>query len=213
MKPAPILATLLALAIPATTPADPPRVVLETTKGSMTLELLPEVAPRHVEQFLRLVGDGWYDGKEMYRVVAGHVVQFGDGGENDQPTLAAELSDRPHVVGAVGLARDEDPDSGATEVYIALAPRPHLDGRYTVFGQVTEGLDVLAAIGAVPVVEKWEGESEPRVAFHRPVEPVVIERARAVVEGAETAGEDDMPAEAAGAAEPPDAATPPPSPR
>lgn len=207
---------LLALALAApvfTTPALADRVlangaageraVLETTLGTMTIELYPEVAPRTVEHFRRLVDEGWYDGKPFYRVVAGHVIQAGDGGENDQPTVPAEFNERPHGVGAVGLARDEDPDSGSTEIYVCLAPRPHLDGRYTVFGQVVDGLDVLAAIGAVPVEEKWLGDEEPRVAFHEPLEPVVIERARLVA-----AGGDPASAEPA-ADEPADGATPP----
>jgi cyclophilin family peptidyl-prolyl cis-trans isomerase len=216
----PLLA--LALALPAAAsdsaalnstapaaPAAPERVVLDTTAGTMTIELFPEVAPRTVAHFRRLVGEGWYDGKPFYRVVAGHVIQAGDGGENDEPTVPAEFNERPHVVGAVGLARDEDPDSGSTEFYVCLAPRPHLDGRYTVFGQVVEGLDVLAAIGAVPVEEKWLGDEEPRVAFHQPLEPVVIERARLVggegrPEGAEPpAGAPAEPAPADPAAEPP----------
>lgn len=195
----PLLA--LALALPAAAsetaaPAAAERVVLDTTLGTMTIELFPEVAPRTVAHFRRLVGEGWYDGKPFYRVVAGHVIQAGDGGENDQPTVPAEFNERPHVVGAVGLARDEDPDSGSTEFYVCLAPRPHLDGRYTVFGQVVEGLDVLAAIGGAPVVEKWLGDEEPRVAFHEPVEPVVIERARLVAGGGEPAAGE------AGAADP-----------
>lgn len=176
-----------ALAAPAAGPTPEPvaaeRAVIETSLGTMTIELYPEVAPRTVAHFRRLVGEGWYDGKPFYRVVAGHVAQAGDGGENDQPTVPAEFNERPHVVGAVGLARDEDPDSGSTEFYVCLAPRPHLDGRYTVFGQVVEGLDVLAAIGAVPVEEKWLGDEEPRVAFHEPLEPVVIERAWLVDDG------------------------------
>jgi cyclophilin family peptidyl-prolyl cis-trans isomerase len=188
------LATLLALAAPAlaetTATAAAERAVLETSLGTMTIELFPEVAPRTVEHFRRLVGEGWYDGKPFYRVVAGHVIQAGDGGENDQPTVPAEFNERAHVVGAVGLARDDDPDSGSTEIYVCLAPRPHLDGRYTVFGQVVEGLDVLAAIGAVPVEEKWLGDEEPRVAFHEPVEPVVIERAWLVDGGGDPAADE-----------------------
>lgn len=187
------------------------RLVLETTMGTMTIQLLPEVAPKTVAQVRRLVAAGWYDGKPFYRVVAGHVIQAGDGGENDEPTVPAEFSDRPHVVGAVGLARDEDPDSGGTEIYVCLAPRPHLDGRYTIFGQVVEGLDVLAAIGAVAVREKWLGDEEPRVAFHEPVEPVVIERARLLAGGAadggaadgETAGADGSPPAGEAAPAPP----------
>jgi len=202
----PLLALALALpaaaALESAAPAAPDaaeRVVLDTTVGTMTIELYPEVAPRTVAHFRRLVGEGWYDGKPFYRVVAGHVIQAGDGGENDQPTVPAEFNERPHVVGAVGLARDEDPDSGSTEFYVCLAPRPHLDGRYTVFGQVVEGLDVLAAIGAAPVVEKWLGDEEPRVAFHEPVEPVVIERAWLVAGGGEPAAGEAGAAEGDGA--------------
>lgn len=198
----------LALATPALADhAAGERVVLETTMGAMTIELYPEVAPRTVEHFRRLVDEGWYDGKPFYRVVAGHVIQAGDGGENDQPTVPAEFNERPHGVGAVGLARDDDPDSGSTEIYLCLAPRPHLDGRYTVFGQVVDGLDVLAAIGAVPVEEKWLGDEEPRVAFHEPLEPVVIERARLVAAGGDPAAAE--PAADEPAADPADAPTPP----
>jgi cyclophilin family peptidyl-prolyl cis-trans isomerase len=160
----------------AAAPAAAGTVVVDTTLGRMVIALDEEAAPRTVAQFRRLVAAGWYDGRPFYRVVAGHVIQAGDGGENDQPTVPGEFG-LPHGVGAVGLARDEDPDSGSTEFYVCLAPRPHLDGRYAVFGQVVEGLEVLAAIGAVAVTEKWLGEGEPRVAFHEPVEPVEIERA------------------------------------
>ncbi|HEX2252892.1 MAG TPA: peptidylprolyl isomerase [Thermoanaerobaculia bacterium] len=147
--------------------------VLETSLGTMKFRLFPEEAPRTVAQFRRLVEDGFYDGKPFYRVVAGHVIQAGDGGENDQPTVPGEFGGHPHVPGALGLARDVDPDSGSTEIYVCLAPRPHLDGRYAVFGQLVEGFDTLEAIGAVEVEERWEGE----VAFHEPREPVRIERA------------------------------------
>ena len=152
-------------------------VVLDTTMGRMVLELLPETAPKTVANFRRLVEEGFYDGLPFYRVVAGHVAQAGDGGENDQPTVPGEFGGPPHETGVVGLARDEDPDSGSTEFYVTLAPRPHLDGRYAVFGRVVEGLDVLERIGAVEVTEKWLGD-ENQVAFHEPKTPIVIERAR-----------------------------------
>jgi len=152
-------------------------VVLDTTMGRMVLELLPEVAPQTVASFRRLVEAGFYDGLRFYRVVAGHVAQAGDGGENDRPKVPGEFGGPPHETGVVGLARDEDPDSGSTEFYITLAPRHHLDGRYAVFGRVVEGLDVLERIGAVEVTEKWVGDESP-VAFHEPKTPIVIERAR-----------------------------------
>lgn len=159
---------------PAEAPAVTEQVVVfETTLGTMTVELLDDVAPKTVAQVKRLVAEGFYDGVAIYRVVDGHVIQFGDGGENDQPTVPAELAGPKHTLGVVGLARDQDPDSGNTELYICLADRPHLDGAYATFGRVVEGLDTLVAIGKVPVDEKWDGQ----VAMHVPKEPVTIVKA------------------------------------
>lgn len=147
--------------------------VLETSMGTMVFRFFEEEAPLTTANFKKLVREGFYDGQPFYRVVAGHVIQAGDGGENDHPTVPGEFGAHPHVTGAVGLARDEDPDSGSTEIYVCLASRPHLDGSYAVFGLLIEGFDVLARIGAVAVTEKYVGS----VAFHEPKEPVVIERA------------------------------------
>jgi cyclophilin family peptidyl-prolyl cis-trans isomerase len=147
--------------------------VLETSMGTMVFRFFEEAAPLTVRNFKTLVREGFYDGKEFYRVVAGHVIQAGDGEGTERPTVKGEFGAHPHVVGAVGLARDEDPDSGSTEFYICHAARPHLDGRYAVFGLLVEGFDVLESIGNVEVEEVWLGE----VAFHKPKEPVLIERA------------------------------------
>lgn len=156
-------------------------VVLETSMGTMKVRLFRDAAPQTVAAFVDLVEDGFYDGTEFYRVVSGHVIQFGDGGENDRPTVPFEArkpeeGGRPHLKGAVGLARDSDPDSGSTEVYVCHAPRPHLDGNYTVFGELAAGMEVLDAIAAVPVDEEWLGD-EGQIAFHTPKQPVTIERA------------------------------------
>ncbi|MBZ0112672.1 MAG: peptidylprolyl isomerase [Thermoanaerobaculia bacterium] len=151
-------------------------VVLDTSLGTLVIELAEEGAPQTVANFKRLVAEGFYDGLPFYRVVAGHVVQAGDGGENDQPTVPGEFGVLPHVNGVVGLARGEAEDSGSTEFYICVAPRPHLDGRYATFGRVVEGLDVLAAIAAVEVEEQWLNDGQ--VAFHKPLTPVLIESAR-----------------------------------
>lgn len=151
--------------------------VLETSLGTLVFRLFEDEAPRTVAQFERLVREGFYDGLPFYRVVAGHVIQAGDGGENDQPTVPLEPGAHPHVAGALGLARDTDPHSGSTEIYVCLEPRPHLDGEYTVFGLLTEGYDVLRQIGAVEVDERWVGD-DGDVAFHEPKEPVLIETAR-----------------------------------
>ena len=150
--------------------------VLETSKGTMVIRFFDQGAPETVANFKRLVREGFYDGLPFYRIVAGHVIQAGDGGENDKPLVKGEFGAYPHVTGAVGLARDEDPDSGSTEFYICHAPRPHLDGRYAVFGLVIEGLDVLDAIGNVEVIEDWVGEKKT-IAFHKPKEPVLILKA------------------------------------
>ncbi len=148
--------------------------VLETSRGTMVFRLFEAEAPLTTANFKALVAEGFYDGLPFYRVVKGHVIQAGDGGENGRPTVKGEFGAHPHVTGALGLARDADPDSGSTEIYVCHAPRPHLDGRYAVFGLLIEGFDVLEAVGNVEVEERWDGE----VAFHRPIEPVVIERAR-----------------------------------
>ena len=149
--------------------------ILETNYGLMTFKFFEKEASNTCFHFQKLSREGFYNGKHFYRVVKGHVIQAGDGGENDYPTVKAEFNTNPHLEGTVGLARDEDPDSGSTEFYICLAPRPHLDGKYTVFGQLEEGYDVLRKIGNVEVKEQYVGEA--RIAFHSPLEPVIIHNA------------------------------------
>ena len=129
-----------------------------------------------VDKFKNLVNDGFYDSLTFYRVVKDHVIQAGDGGENDIPTVVAEFNEYPHVVGTVGLARSEDPNSGSTEFYICHVPRPHLDGKYTVFGQLMDGYDVLENIANVEILEQFVGD-EGNIAFHTPKEPVIILKA------------------------------------
>jgi len=169
----PLLAAALLCGFPASAEdAEVEVCVLETSLGTMVFRFFDE-APRTSAHFKELVREGFYDGLPFYRVVAGHVIQAGNFDGLPKRTVDAEVGAHPHLAGTVGLARDEDPDSGSTEVYICLAPRPHLDGRYSVFGQLVEGYDVLAAIGKVEVVEKFlDG-----VAFHEPKEPVVIRHA------------------------------------
>ena len=158
-------------------PAPPPAevAVLETSQGTMVFQLFEKDAPKTVANFKALVREGFYDGRPFYRVVAGHVIQTGDGGENGRPTVPDEFNSHPHVAGALGLAHAAEPNSGKTEIYVCLAPRPHLDGRFTVFGQIVEGMDVLEKIGKVPVNEKF---LEGGVAFHEPKEPVILRKAR-----------------------------------
>ena len=151
--------------------------VFETNHGDLVFKFFPDGAPKTVAQMQQLIRDGWYDGKTFYRVVSGHVIQAGDVEGADAPNVPGEFGAHPHVRGAVGLARDADPDSGTTEIYICHAPRPHLDGNYAVFGLLIDGFDVLDSIAETEVEEKWVGD-EGQVAFHEPKEPVVIKAAR-----------------------------------
>ena len=148
--------------------------VLETSLGTMVFEFYEADAPNTAAQFKTLVRNGFYDGKDFYRVVRGHVIQAGGG---DAPKLPPEFNARPHIFGTLGLGRTADEWSGDSEFYVCVAARPYLDGRYTVFGRLIEGFEVLERIAAVPVEERWEGE-ERRMAMHKPLEPVIIRSAR-----------------------------------
>lgn len=150
--------------------------VIKTNYGNMQFRFFDDAAPLTTAQFKKLVNEGFYDSLTFYRVVKNHVIQAGTNIDNDIPTIHAEFNQFPHVVGTVGLARSEDPNSGSTEFYICLVPRPHLDGKYTVFGQLMEGYNVLENIGNTEIVEQFVGEDK-NIAFHTPKEPVIILKA------------------------------------
>lgn len=127
-----------------------PHMVIVLDTGKIDIELRPDKAPRHVARMRELANSGFYDGLTVVRVAPGHVVQAGDpdfdGTGGSGQTIKAEFTDLKHLRGAVGMARDEDPDSGDSQFYICLADRPHLDGHYTVFGQVVSGMEILDAL-------------------------------------------------------------------
>jgi len=137
------------------------RAVLETPLGSITVEFFPDRAPNHVRQFLRLAQAGVYDGTAFHRVVKGFVIQGGfmptrreppdDKQETYIRTLQPEFNDTPHDRGTLSMARGDDPASATSSFFIVLARTPALDGRYTVFGRVIAGLDVVEKIEAQPV--------------------------------------------------------------
>ncbi len=156
--------------------------------GTMVFEFFEADAPKTAAQIKDLVRKGYYDGKDFYRVVRGHVIQTGGG---DAPKLPPEFNARPHIFGTVGLGRTEDEGSGDSEFYICIAARPYLDGRYTVFGRLVEGFEVLEKIAAVPIEEKWEGPG--RMAMHKPVEPVVIRKARIETRDPAATGRESFP--------------------
>lgn len=118
--------------------------------GVIKLELYPDVAPNHCAALVDLIQKGYYDGLNFHRVVPGFVVQGGcpkgNGSGGPGYTLKAEFNERPHLTGSLAMARTPDPDSAGSQFYICLAPQPGLDREYTVFGQTTEGMDLVKQI-------------------------------------------------------------------
>jgi cyclophilin family peptidyl-prolyl cis-trans isomerase len=137
--------------------------VVTTDLGSFRFEFAPDKAPKHVEQFIRLARQGYYDGSAFHRVVSNGIIQGGDpllrnpgtpknlwgtGGLN---LLASEFSDLKHERGIVSTARiPNKPDSDGSQFFICVVPQPSLDGQFTTFGRVTEGMDVVERISQVP---------------------------------------------------------------
>ncbi len=131
-----------------------PVVILETTEGTIELELFPEVAPAHVANFLELANKGFYNGVIFHRVIDGFMIQGGDptgtGGGDSGKRLKAEFNDSLHHAGTLAMARANDPNSASCQFYICLAPQPMLDKKYTVFGKTIKGFDVVQKIGKTP---------------------------------------------------------------
>lgn len=124
--------------------------VIETNKGSITFKFYKEDAPNTVDNFVKLVEKNFYDGLTWHRVVPGFVIQGGcpkgDGTGGPGYNVKAEFNSRPHLIGTVAMARAMDPDSAGSQFYICLGAQPSLDNKYTVFGQVSEGQDVVNSI-------------------------------------------------------------------
>ena len=137
------------------------RAVLETSLGNVTLQFFPDKAPNHVRNFLRLAASGFYDGTAFHRVVKGFVIQGGFLPTRSDPIditqeryvrkLQPEFNDTAHDKGTVSMAHGEDPASADTSFFIVTARASALDGKYTAFGRVADGIDVVEKLEAVPV--------------------------------------------------------------
>lgn len=153
-----------------------PRLTFETAKGSFTIVTFPKEAPQTVEQVVRLVESGFYDGLAFHRVVPGFVAQVGDPATRTLPvddpkvgrggsgkTLPPEFPGQrvKHLTGTVGMARGKAPGSADSQFYVTLAPVDHLNRQYTVFGQVIRGMEVLRAIEAGDTITKATVSSRP----------------------------------------------------
>jgi peptidylprolyl isomerase len=124
--------------------------VMETEKGTLAFEMYPGVAPLTVARICELIKSGFFNGIVFHRVVADFVVQAGDptgsGEGGSGRTIAAEFSHLHYIRGSVGMARDDDINSNDSQFFICISEQPHLDGKYTLFGQVLRGAEVLDKI-------------------------------------------------------------------
>lgn len=138
-----------------------PIALLHTTYGRIAVKFFPAAAPKHVEAFQKLVQEGFYDGVRFHRVIPGFMIQGGDpnsksgdrsmhgtGGPGYQ--LPAEFNDIPHTPGILSAARTSDPNSAGSQFFLMHKTSPHLDGQYSVYGQVVEGMDVVDKIAHLP---------------------------------------------------------------
>jgi len=153
--------------------------VLHTNLGDIVLKFHPKKAPGHVENFKKLVREGFYDGTKFHRVIPGFMIQGGDpntktgerhthgtGGPGYQ--IKAEFNDTKHVKGILSAARSSDPNSAGSQFFLMVARSPHLDGQYTAYGEVVEGIEVVDKIVALP---RDRGDNP------LPANPAVIETA------------------------------------
>ena len=147
-------------------------MILKLKDGDVKIELFPDVAPKHVERIKALAKEGKYDNVVFHRVIDGFMAQTGDvkngnsslpdynlqmagTGGSDLPDLKAEFSKIPHIKGKLSMARSQDPNSANSQFFICLEAAPHLDGQYTAFGKVIEGMEF------VDKIKRGEPASDP----------------------------------------------------
>lgn len=133
-----------------------PIVTIETTKGTISVELFPEIAPNTVKNFISLINHNFYDGLIFHRVIKGFMIQGGcpDGtgmggpgyGIKGEFDMNGFKNDLKHSAGVISMARSQMPDSAGSQFFIMHKNAPHLDGSYAAFGKVTDGMDVVNAI-------------------------------------------------------------------
>ncbi len=124
---------------------------LDLASGRVVIQLRPDLAPKHVARIKELTREGFYNGIVFHRVIPGFMAQTGDptgtgSGGSDKPDVPAEFSEQPFERGTVGMARTSDPDSANSQFFIMFAPAPHLNGQYTVWGQVVDGMQFVDQI-------------------------------------------------------------------
>lgn len=143
-----------------------PRAIIKTKFGDIEIKFYPDVAPRHVDNFIKLAKSGFYNGTIFHRVIPGFMIQGGDPNTKDTlkkdtygqggpgHTVKAEFSDIPHKRGIVSMARAADPDSAGSQFFIVVEDSRFLDRKYSVFGEVTKGIGVADKIVNLPRDER-----------------------------------------------------------
>jgi len=175
-----LLAILITFVLPAsimaeegasgTKPGRETRAAIETTYGTIVIRLFPDVAPKHVDNFVKLAREGFYHGTIFHAAVPGFMIQGGDpvtqvskntytgccpdkrkyGSGGPGWTIPAEFNNIPHKRGIVSMVRFKDPDSAGSQFFIVIKDSNFLDGKYTAFGEVTSGMDVADKIASLP---------------------------------------------------------------
>lgn len=160
--------------------------VIKTSEGEMVAQFWTNAAPKTIENFKKLAREGFYDGTIFHRIIKNFMIQGGDPNSKDPAkessygeggpgyNIPAEFNDFPHVRGVLSIARGNDPDSAGSQFFICLASIPRLDHKYTTFGKLVKGDEVLGKIGDTPVTKNSMGEPS------KPTKRVVIESIKIV---------------------------------
>lgn len=143
--------------------------VISTSEGDMVIRFWEDVAPKTVENFKKLAREGFYDGTAFHRIVKGFMIQGGDPlsrGDDEMVgtggpgyKIKAEFNRKPHVRGVISMARSQHPDSAGSQFFVCLAKADFLDGKYTCFGEVIKGDDILGKLGDIPTTRSNSGEN------------------------------------------------------
>jgi peptidylprolyl isomerase len=145
-------------------------LLMETTKGPVTIRLRPDLAPNHVQRIKELARQGFYDGVVFHRVIDGFMAQTGDptgtGTGGSGKKLKAEFSKAPHVRGVCSMARANDPNSADSQFFICFADAHFLDGKYTVWGEVTNGMEAVDKLKRGEPVQNPDKIVSLKVAAH-----------------------------------------------
>jgi peptidyl-prolyl cis-trans isomerase B (cyclophilin B) len=170
---------------PSVNPSDEVAVI-KTSEGEMVVQFWTNAAPKTIENFKKLARSGFYDGTIFHRIIKGFMIQGGDPETKDPAkesrygqggpgyNVKAEFNDFPHVRGVISMAHANDPDSAGSQFFICLASTPQLDHKYTTFGKLIKGDEVLTRIGDTPVTRSEMGEPS------KPIKRIVVETIKIV---------------------------------